>query len=110
MSDLASRQCVPCQGGVPPLGPQRVGELLGQLNGWGIQKGHHLTRSFPLPDFKQALALVNRIGDLAEAEGHHPDIYLAWGMVRVEIWTHKINGLTESDFILAAKIDRLAGA
>ncbi len=107
MSELASKQCVPCKGGVPPLPPDKVNELLGQLDGWGVQKGHHLVRTFTLPDFKQALALVNQIGELAEREGHHPDIYLAWGMVRVEIWTHKIDGLTESDFILAAKIDQL---
>ncbi len=107
MSELASKKCVPCTGGVPPLPADRVNELLLQLRGWGIEKGHHLTRTFTLADFRQALALVNRIGELAEAEGHHPDIYLAWGMVKVEIWTHKINGLTESDFILAAKIDQL---
>ncbi|RIK68936.1 MAG: 4a-hydroxytetrahydrobiopterin dehydratase [Planctomycetota bacterium] len=107
MSELASKKCVPCTGGVPPLPADRVSELLMQLRGWGIEKGHHLTRTFTLPDFRQALVLVNRIGELAEAEGHHPDIYLSWGMVKVEIWTHKINGLTESDFILAAKIDEL---
>lgn len=107
MSDLANMKCVPCQGGVPPLSQEKVQALLVQLNGWGIVKGHHLSRTFTLPDFKQALALVNKIGDLAEAEGHHPDLYLAWGRVGVEIWTHKINGLTESDFVLATKIDRL---
>lgn len=109
MSELASKKCVPCMGGVPPLAPEIVSELLMEVRGWGIEKGHHLARTFTLPDFKQALSLVNRIGDIAEAEGHHPDIYLAWGMVKVEIWTHKINGLTESDFILAAKIDQLTG-
>lgn len=108
MSDLAHKTCIPCRGGVPPMTPEQYQPLLAQLNGWKVEKDHHLVRSFALPDFVQALALVNRIGDLAEREGHHPDIYLAWGMVRVEIWTHKINGLTESDFILAAKIDELA--
>jgi len=107
MSDLASRECVPCKGGVPPLQGDEIRRLLAQLSGWGVEKEHHLFRSFPFPDFKTALAFVNQVGDLAEREGHHPDIYLSWGMVRVEIWTHKVNGLTESDFILAAKIDRL---
>jgi 4a-hydroxytetrahydrobiopterin dehydratase len=81
--------------------------LLAQLDGWTVEKQYHLSRTFNLPDFAQALALVNKIGALAEEEGHHPDLYLSWGVVRVELWTHKINGLTESDFILAAKIDQL---
>ncbi len=110
MSELADKQCIPCKGGVPPLGKAETDQLLKKLNGWSIQKEYHLTRQFKLGDFKSALALVNRIGDLAESQGHHPDIYLAWGKVGVEIWTHKINGLTESDFILAAKIDKLADA
>ncbi len=107
MTDLASKECVPCKGDVPPLGKEEIGKLLGQLNGWGIEKDHHLTRSFPFKDFVTALAFVNKVGELAEREAHHPDIYLSWGKVRIEIWTHKINGLTESDFILAAKIDKL---
>ncbi len=105
MCELADRQCVPCRGGVPPLGPDRVAELLGQLDGWQVKDNHHITRSYEFADFVQALAFVNRIGAVAEAQGHHPDIYLTWGKVRVDIWTHKIDGLTESDFILAAKID-----
>ena len=84
-----------------------MNELLGQLDGWGVEREHHLSRSFPFPDFKTALAFVNRVGDLAEEQGHHPDIYLGWGMVRSETGPHKIDGLTESDFVLAAKIDRL---
>lgn len=108
MSDLAAMKCVPCQGGVPPLARERVSELLAQLSGWGVEKNHHLVRSFPFPDFVTALAFVNKVGALAEEQGHHPDIYLSWGMVRITTWTHKIDGLTESDFILAAKIDRLA--
>ncbi len=105
MSDLCSQQCVPCQGGVPPLAPDRVESLLGQLDGWEVVDGHHLSKSMTFPDFVKALDKVNRIGDLAEEQGHHPDIHLAWGKVRIDIWTHKIDGLTESDFILAAKID-----
>ncbi len=109
MNELAQKSCVPCKGGVPPLTPEQYQPMLGQLNGWKVNEKGHLARSFTLPDFAQALALVNRIGDVAERENHHPDLYLSWGMVRVEIWTHKINGLSESDFILAAKIDELAG-
>ncbi len=107
MSDLADKQCVPCRGGVPPLEEGKVNELLAQLDGWAVEKGHHLTRSLSFGDFKTALSFVNKVGDVAEEQGHHPDIHLAWGMVKVETWTHKIDGLTESDFILAAKIDRL---
>jgi 4a-hydroxytetrahydrobiopterin dehydratase len=109
MSDLANETCVPCKGGVPPMGAERIAEYLARVPGWGVEKGHHLVRTYTFADFVRALAFVNRIGEIAEREGHHPDLYLAWGMVRVEIWTHKINGLTESDFILAAKIDASVG-
>jgi 4a-hydroxytetrahydrobiopterin dehydratase len=78
-----------------------------QVPEWGVVDGHHLDRVFNFPDFRTALAFVNRVGEIAEAEGHHPDLWLAWGKVEVKIWTHKIDGLTESDFVLAAKIDRL---
>jgi 4a-hydroxytetrahydrobiopterin dehydratase len=99
---------VPCSGGVPPLTTGERQLLLAQLGGeWQIVDGHHLERSFSFEGFRQALAFTNRIGELAEAEGHHPDIHLSWGRVRVTIWTHKIDGLTESDFILAAKIEEL---
>jgi 4a-hydroxytetrahydrobiopterin dehydratase len=73
-----------------------------------VVNGHHIVRLFEFPDFKGALAFVNKVGDLAEEQGHHPDIALAWGKAEVTTWTHKIDGLTESDFILAAKIDKLA--
>lgn len=109
MSGLAEKQCVPCKGGVPPLSQDRAGELLKELNGWSLNSGGHLARTFTFPDFAQALACVNRIGAIAEQQGHHPDLYLAWGKVGVEIWTHKINGLTESDFIFAAKVDQAMG-
>ncbi len=81
--------------------------LLAQLDGWRVIDGHHLEKTYTTPDFATALALVNRIGAVAEAEDHHPDLLLAWGRVEVKIWTHKIDGLTESDFILAAKCDRV---
>ncbi len=105
MSELAEKQCVPCRGDVPPLGSDRVAELLDQLDRWCVKDGHHITKTYEFPDFAQALAFVNRVGAIAEQQGHHPDIYLTWGKVQVDTWTHKIDGLTESDFILAAKID-----
>lgn len=107
MDDLASRECVPCRGGVPPLGGAEIESLLKQLDGWEVVGGHHLRKSFEFKDFREALRFVNRIGELAEDEGHHPDISFGWGRAEVTIWTHKIDGLTESDFILAAKIDKL---
>ena len=108
MNDLTAKQCIPCRGGVPPLAGAELAALTAQLgHDWKVD-GHHLEKAFTFPDFKSALAFTNRVGALAEAEGHHPDIYLAWGKVRLTIWTHKINGLTESDFILAAKAERLA--
>jgi 4a-hydroxytetrahydrobiopterin dehydratase len=105
MSDLAKKDCVPCKGGVPPLEGKALNDLLRQVDGWTAVEGHHLTKTYPFKDFAGALAFVNKVGAIAEHEQHHPDIYLAWGKVRIEIWTHKINGLTESDFILAAKCD-----
>jgi 4a-hydroxytetrahydrobiopterin dehydratase len=103
MSDLASKTCVPCKGGVPPLTHQQIQPLIQQLNGWEVVKDHHLHKSYKFPNFASALDFVNQIGAIAEQQGHHPDIKLEWGKVEVEIYTHKINGLTESDFILAAK-------
>ncbi|MBI4716582.1 MAG: 4a-hydroxytetrahydrobiopterin dehydratase [Planctomycetes bacterium] len=105
MSELARKQCVPCKGGVPPLKGAEITGLLSQVHGWTAEREHHLSKSFKFPDFQTALDFVNRVGALAEEQGHHPDIYLSWGLVRIDIWTHKIDGLTESDFILAAKID-----
>jgi 4a-hydroxytetrahydrobiopterin dehydratase len=108
MVDLASRSCVPCRGGVPPLDASAIEQLSRQLGGgWRAVNDHHLEKSWRFPDFKQALAFTNRVGELAEEQGHHPDVHLGWGKVRLELWTHKIDGLTESDFVLAAKIDRL---
>ena len=105
MSNLAAKQCVPCKGGVPPLEPGPVAELLAQLEGWSAEKNHHLTKTFTFPDFAEALAFVNRVGAIAEEQNHHPNIFFTWGKVQIDIWTHKIDGLTESDFVLAAKFD-----
>ena len=107
MSELASRECVPCRGGVPPLKGDEIQGLLTKLDQWSVVSEHHLTKVYKFKDFKESLAFVNRVGELAEQQGHHPDICFGWGRVEVTIWTHKIDGLTESDFILAAKIDQL---
>lgn len=92
--------------GVPPLKALRKRELLKQLGlGWRLNGKGHLERRYTFKDFAQALTFMDKVGAIAEAEGHHPDLYLAWGKCKIEIWTHKINGLTESDFVLAAKAD-----
>jgi 4a-hydroxytetrahydrobiopterin dehydratase len=107
MADLATRECIPCRGGVPPLTEEQIAKLIPELDGWQVVEEHHLSKSYKLPDFRAAQEFVNRVGELAEAQGHHPDICFGWGHCEITIWTHKIDGLTESDFILAAKIDRL---
>jgi 4a-hydroxytetrahydrobiopterin dehydratase len=108
VSELASKTCVPCRGGVPPLKGAGLEALLKQLEGWDGVQEHHITKTFTFPDFRSALDFVNKVGAIAEEQGHHPDICLTWGKAEIKIWTHKIDGLTESDFILAAKIDQLA--
>ncbi len=107
MSGLAEKNCVPCRGGVPALQGTELASYQSQVNNWNVIEEHHIEREFSFPNFVDALQFTNQVGELAEQEGHHPDIYLAWGKVGIKIWTHKINGLTESDFVLAAKIDRL---
>ena len=109
MSDLADRECVPCRGGVPALQGAELEALQQELGGdWRVVDGHHLEREFRFGDFREALAFTNRVGELAEAVNHHPDIHLAWGRARVTVWTHKIDGLTETDFVFAAKAGALA--
>ena len=104
---LNQKKCVPCIKGTAPLKGKELKPLLAELpGGWEIVSEHHLRKEFKFKNFKQALDFTNAIGKIAEAEGHHPDIYLTWGKVVLEISTHKINGLTESDFILAAKCDQ----
>ena len=107
MSGLATKTCVPCRGGVPPLKGEELAALEKQVDGWIVIEEHHITKTFTFSNFREALKFENRVGELAEEQGHHPDIFLAWGKVGITTWTHKINGLTESDFILAAKIDGL---
>jgi 4a-hydroxytetrahydrobiopterin dehydratase len=111
MSDLADLQCVPCKGGTPALRGAELDELSTRLgNGWRVVDAHHLEKEYRFRDFREALEFTDRVGELAEEQGHHPDIHLAWGKVRLTVWTHKIDGLTESDFVFAAKSDRLEGA
>lgn len=108
MTNLAEKECVPCKGGIPPLNGEEASELLEKLGGgWRVVDGHHLEKEYRFKNFREALAFTNRVGELAEAQGHHPDIHLSWGRVALTIWTHKIKGLTESDFIFAAKADLL---
>lgn len=111
MTDLAGKTCVPCRGGVPPMPKDEAERYLGETPGWALRDdARRIERTFKLKNFKEALALVNRIGVLAEDEGHHPDISFGWGYVTVSLHTHKIGGLHENDFIMAAKINRLAEA
>jgi len=107
MSELTSKHCEPCEGGTPPLGEREIERLLGQLDGWNVIEGRKLEKEYRFADFREALAYVNRLGEVAEAEGHHPDICFTWGKVRVELSTHSIGGLSENDFILAAKADEV---
>jgi 4a-hydroxytetrahydrobiopterin dehydratase len=119
MSSLAERQCVPCRGGVPPLTREQLAPLLSEIDqGWEIRERSDdrrgtvvlLSREFRFADFKEALAFAVRVGGMAEEQQHHPDLHVAWGGVRVDIWTHKIGGLTESDVVFAAKCDTLERA
>ncbi|HZI85458.1 MAG TPA: 4a-hydroxytetrahydrobiopterin dehydratase [Pyrinomonadaceae bacterium] len=107
MNELANRECVPCRGGVPPLKNDEIKKFLSQISGWEAVKDHHLRKSYKFNGFAEAQAFVDRVGNLSEQQGHHPDICFGWGYAEITIWTHKIDGLTESDFVLAAKIDKL---
>jgi 4a-hydroxytetrahydrobiopterin dehydratase len=108
--NLADQKCVPCRGGTPPLTTEQIAPLLNQLQGWTVEDGMKLIKSFKFKNWLEAVAFVDRVSPVAEAEGHHPDLYLRWGEVRAYLWTHKIYGLTESDFYMAAKLDRAFGA
>ena len=111
MCELASKSCLPCKGGVPPLKGEEVTNLLAKLGGgWSVLNERRLQKKYNFENFAQALEFTSGVGRIAEEEGHHPDIYLTWGMVSLSIWTHKIDGLTENDFILAAKADAAFGA
>jgi 4a-hydroxytetrahydrobiopterin dehydratase len=107
LEDLASKACVPCSGGVPPLRGEEVARLAKEVAAWEVVEGQRLRRRYEFANFRRAWEFVNRVGELAEAEGHHPDVSFGWGYCELVIYTHAVGGLTESDFILAAKIDRL---
>lgn len=105
---LEAKKCVPCQGGVEALKGEELNSYVQQLGaGWDVIEEHHLEKQFKFKNFRQALDFTNKVGELAESQGHHPDIYLAWGKVKVTLWTHKTDGLHENDFIMAAKIEKL---
>jgi 4a-hydroxytetrahydrobiopterin dehydratase len=106
--DLSEKKCVPCRGEVPPLKGDALAQLHKQLGGsWKVVNEHHIEKEYLFKNFKEALAFTNKVGEIAEQEGHHPDIFLSYGKVKIQLWTHKIDGLTESDFILAAKCDKI---
>lgn len=107
MSELASEHCAPCEAGTPPLGVKEIERLSRQLEGWQVVDGKKLVKEFRFPDFSQALAFVDRLGVVAESEGHHPDVSLSWGKVGVELSTHSVGGLSKNDFILAAKAEEV---
>jgi len=107
MSELAHKTCVPCRGGVPPLTADEIRPLHVHVPDWKVVDNHHLSREFCFVDFAAALKFVDCVGTMAEEQCHHPDIFLTWGKAIVEVWTHKIDGLTESDFIFAAKTDEI---
>jgi 4a-hydroxytetrahydrobiopterin dehydratase len=104
---LAERKCVPCRGGTPPLTRAAITPLLAQLEGWTVEQDKRLIKAFKFKNFVQAVDFVNGVTRVAEEEQHHPDLYVRWGEVRAYLWTHKIDGLTESDFFMAAKMDRV---
>jgi 4a-hydroxytetrahydrobiopterin dehydratase len=103
--NLTSRSCQSCEAGTPALKGEELRRFYGQLEGWTLISEHHLEKEYRFKDFAEALAYVNRLGEVAEKEGHHPDIFLTWGKVKITLWTHSIGGLSENDFILAAKAD-----
>ena len=111
MNDLANKKCIPCEGNIPPFNVEEIHKYLKQVDGWKVVEdkidGFHLIKNFKFDNFLQSQEFINNVGKIAEAEGHHPDLWFGWGYARIKIFTHAIKGLAESDFILAAKIDRI---
>jgi len=111
MDHLAAGHCVPCEGGTAPLKGEELERYKAKLNdeasGWQAVDEHHLAKKFPFKNFRGALAFVNKVGEIAESEGHHPNINFGWGFVKILLWTHAIDGLSENDFFMAAKIEGL---
>ena len=111
MSDLADKKCIPCEGNIPPFDKSEIHKYLKKVYGWDVKndkdENYYLIKEFSFKDFNESQKFVNKVGDVAEKENHHPDISFGWGYCRVKIFTHAIKGLAESDFILAAKIDKI---
>ena len=106
--DLASKKCIPCEVGTPPLAADKAQEYVAHLAlGWEVVESKRIKKEFKFKGFMDAMAFVNKVAAIAEEEGHHPDIYIFYNLVRIELWTHAVNGLSENDFIIAAKIDQL---
>lgn len=106
MMHLTKKKCIPCEAGTPPLEEEKINQLLKQISGWELKDGH-LHKKFKFKDFAEAMKFINSVAEIAEEEGHHPDFCVHYSKVEIEMWTHAINGLSENDFILAAKIDRI---
>ena len=110
MSDLDKKSCIPCKGGIPAFDIQEIHKYLKKVDGWDVKKKdeiYFLEKNFTFKNFSESQKFVNTVGDIAESQGHHPDIIFGWGYAKVQIFTHKIKGLVESDFILAAKINKI---
>ena len=111
MTDLADKKCIPCEGGIPSFDITEIHKYLKMVDGWEVQsdenKIYFLIKEFKFKDFKESQSFINKVGDIAEIEGHHPDIWFGWGYAKIKIFTHAIKGLHESDFVLAAKIDKI---
>ena len=111
MSDLADKKCIPCEGNIPPFDESEIHKYLKKIDGWDVKsdkdENYYLIKEFSFKNFKESQNFINKVGDIAEIEGHHPEILFGWGYAKINITTHAISGLSENDFILAAKIDNL---
>ena len=111
MTDLADKKCIPCEGGIPSFNLEEIHKYLKKVDGWDVEsvdeKDYYIIKNFKFNNFLESQSFVNKVGEIAEQEGHHPDIWFGWGYAKIKIQTHAINGLHESDFVLAAKIDRI---
>ncbi len=107
--DLTTKKCRPCEGGAKPLSPDAARALVVQVPKWKLRKDlPRLWREYTFKDFARAIKFINRVAEIAEREGHHPDIHVHWNLVKLVLWTHDVGGLSENDFILAAKLDKMA--
>ena len=111
MTDLAEKKCIPCEGGIPNFDITEIHKYLKMVDGWKVEadenKIYFLLKEFKFNNFKESQEFINKVGEIAENEGHHPDIWFGWGYAKIKIFTHAIKGLHESDFVLAAKVDKI---